>query len=71
MDDFDQDLVYPGVILISELNIYMVESFLGYGAYGNVVMCTRVNDMKVVAIKMIHKFHREAAVQEVWNKNVY
>ncbi|TWW58223.1 Homeodomain-interacting protein kinase 3 [Takifugu flavidus] len=65
MDDFDQDLVYPGVILISELNIYMVESFLGYGAYGNVVMCTRVNDMRVVAIKMIHNFHREAAVQEL------
>lgn len=65
MDNFDQDLVYPGVVLISEINLYMVESFLGYGAYGKVVMCTRANDMKVVAIKMIHKFYREAAFQEV------
>lgn len=65
MNNFEQDLVYPGVILISEDNMYIVESFLGCGAYGKVVMCTRVNDAKVVTIKMIHEFHHKAAFQEV------
>lgn len=71
MDNFDQDLVYPGVNLRSEFNLYMVESFVGLGDYGKVAMCTRVNDMKVVAIKMMHIVYHRAALQEVRNKNVY
>lgn len=65
MDNVDQDdSVGPGAFLMSEVNIYMVESFLGYGAYGTVVKCTRVNDRKTVAMKMINNLQCQAAYQE-------
>ncbi|KAG7519040.1 homeodomain-interacting protein kinase 1-like [Solea senegalensis] len=43
----------PGGPLTSEYTIFLMESFLGSGTFGKVVKCTRINDMKTVAIKMM------------------
>lgn len=64
-----EDQICPGKFLISNSNLYMVESFLGCGAFGKVAKCMRVNDKKTVAIKMIKKFHHAEAFREVNNKN--
>lgn len=59
------DQISPGVFLLSQPKLYMVESILGNGAYGTVAKCTSVNDMKTVAIKFIKDFQCGNALLEV------
>uniref|UniRef100_A0A3Q3R665 Protein kinase domain-containing protein n=1 Tax=Monopterus albus TaxID=43700 RepID=A0A3Q3R665_MONAL len=53
--------------LTSSSSTYRVRSFLGQGTFGTVVRCTRMSDMKTVAIKMIKNqgFYAEDAKEEV------
>lgn len=45
--------VVIGSMLSSRSSNYLVESFLGQGAFGKVAKCMRLTDMKTVAIKMM------------------
>ncbi|XP_044027491.1 homeodomain-interacting protein kinase 1-like isoform X2 [Siniperca chuatsi] len=47
------DQLFTGGWLSSGSSNYLVQSFLGQGAFGKVVKCTRMDDMKTVAIKMM------------------
>nr|XP_019945991.1 PREDICTED: homeodomain-interacting protein kinase 2-like [Paralichthys olivaceus] len=60
----DAQLV-TGDILSSRYSKYSVECVLGRGTFGKVAKCTRMEDSKTVAIKMIKKNHVEIAKQEV------
>ncbi|XP_071356048.1 homeodomain-interacting protein kinase 2-like [Trachinotus anak] len=57
----------PGAWLSSTSVIYRVQSILGEGTFGKVAKCTRMNDLKTVAIKMIKNkgCHVEQANAEV------
>lgn len=65
-----EDQIRPGNFLISEPNLYLVESFLGNGSFGIVAKCTRVNDTATVAIKLVKSSHLMEALLEVGNKKV-
>lgn len=65
-----EDQIRPGNFLISEPNLYLVESFLGKGSFGTVAKCTRVNDTATVAIKLVKSSHLMEAFLEVGNKKV-
>ncbi|CAG11571.1 unnamed protein product [Tetraodon nigroviridis] len=58
---------YVQVIFLSEPSLFLVESFLGHGTFGQVVKCMRVNDTATVAIKLIKKSHRIDAFLEIYN----
>ncbi|XP_072304729.1 homeodomain-interacting protein kinase 1-like [Eucyclogobius newberryi] len=45
--------VSTGSSLVSKTACYNIVSLLGRGAFGNVVKCVRISDMKTVAVKMI------------------
>lgn len=62
---FQEDQIRPGIFLLSQPKLYVVESILGHGAYGTVAKCTSVNDMKTVAIKFIKDFQCGNAFLEV------
>uniref|UniRef100_A0A3Q3JXZ4 Protein kinase domain-containing protein n=1 Tax=Monopterus albus TaxID=43700 RepID=A0A3Q3JXZ4_MONAL len=53
--------------MATDSSTYRVRSFLGQGTFGTVVTCTRMVDMKTVAIKMIKNqgFYAEDAKNEV------
>nr|XP_020465545.1 homeodomain-interacting protein kinase 2-like [Monopterus albus] len=59
--------IIKGEKLTSSSSTYRVRSFLGQGTFGTVVTCTRMVDMKTVAIKMIKNqgFYAEDAKNEV------
>ncbi|GLD57904.1 homeodomain-interacting protein kinase 3-like protein, partial [Lates japonicus] len=48
----DDELV-TGCRLTSRSCVYTVQSFLGQGTFGKVTKCTRMDDMRTVAVKMI------------------
>lgn len=45
----------PGGSVRDGSTFYQVQSILGEGTFGKVAKCTRMNDKKIVAIKMIKK----------------
>uniref|UniRef100_A0A3Q3K3L5 Protein kinase domain-containing protein n=1 Tax=Monopterus albus TaxID=43700 RepID=A0A3Q3K3L5_MONAL len=65
--DFQVYQIVKGETLTSSSSTYRVRSFLGQGTFGTVVRCTRMSDMKTVAIKMIKNqgFYAEDAKEEV------
>lgn len=47
------DQLVTGCRLTSRSCVYTVQSFLGQGTFGKVAKCTRMDDMRTVAVKMI------------------
>lgn len=64
------DQVVVGDVLSFRSSSYVVEAFLGEGTFGKVAKCTRVADLKTVAIKMMKKksYFKSLAKSEVGKK---
>ena len=52
----------PGEFISSDSIIYLVESILGEGTFGNVAKCKRMTEWKTVAIKSV-KEEKELLLQ--------
>lgn len=55
-----RDHVVPGSWLCSGPSFYLIQSILGEGTFGKVAKCTRMSDMKKVAIKVMK--NRDSAI---------
>ena len=64
------DEVTVGDVLSFRSSTYIVEGFIGEGTFGKVAKCTRVADLKTVAIKMMKKkrYVKSLAKSEVGEK---